>query len=109
MKKPLEIDSQQRAWLRRQAHPLSPVVSIGTAGMTDAVEKAVDEALAHHELIKIKFHELKEERKDVCAYLAENLSAAVVGVIGNVGILYRPAKDPERRRIRLPVAKKTAD
>jgi RNA-binding protein len=104
MKKIPVITSAQRAWLRKQAHSLSPVVSVGVAGMTDAVEKAVDEALSHHELIKIKFHELKEERREVCNHLSEQLGAVLVTVIGNVGIMYRPANDPEQRGIHLPKA-----
>ncbi len=102
MKKPPDIDSSQRAWLRKEAHHLSPVVSIGTSGMTPSVEKAVDEALIHHELIKIKFYELKGERKEICNYLADNLGALLVGVIGNVGILFRPADDPASSQIHVP-------
>ena len=96
------ITSYQRAWLRKQAHHLSPVVNVGTAGMTPAVEKAVEEALSHHELIKIKFYELKDQRRDACNYLAETLGAILVSVIGNIGILYRPASNPDASNYHLP-------
>ena len=102
MSKIPQIDSFQRAWLRKQAHHLSPVVNVGVAGMSDAVEKAIDDALTHHELIKVKFYELKDERRDACEHAAQTLNAVVVSIIGNVGILYRPAPESGKQTIHLP-------
>jgi RNA-binding protein len=76
--------------------------------VSDAVEKAVDEALSHHELIKIKFYELKDERREACEHLAAQLGAVMVTVIGNIGVLYRPAKDPASRTYHLPKGKAAA-
>lgn len=93
----------QRAWLRKEAHRLQPVVHVGTGGVSDAVEQAIGQALDSHELIKVKFQSLKDERRDACAHIAESCRAVLVGVIGNVGIFFRPAEDPDKRRYRVPV------
>ena len=58
--------------LRRIAHHLNPVVSIGDAGLTDAVAAETERALRDHELIKVKIHsESREQRKTFCTELAE--------------------------------------
>ena len=46
-----------RKYLRQLAHPLKPLVQIGSSGVTDALIAAVDTALRDHELIKIRFLE----------------------------------------------------
>jgi len=98
----LHLESFQRAWLRKKAHHLKPVVSIGQSGVSDAVEKALVEALEHHELVKVKLYELKDERKDALEHLAQVTSSALVSIIGNVGIFYRPAPIESERQFRIP-------
>jgi len=44
----------QRQFLKGLAHTRQPVVMIGNQGLTAAVLKEIDHALAAHELVKIK-------------------------------------------------------
>lgn len=103
-----ELQGFQRRYLRSLAHPLSPVVLIGKSGLTDAVVAKADRELVAHELIKVRFLEWKEERRDLLAELAQRLLAEVVGVVGHVGILFRQNREPKLRRVRVPSKPKAA-
>ncbi len=94
----------QKKFLKGIAHSRKPVVVIGQGGLTDSVLKALDEALEHHELIKVKFIEYKEknEKQSIVGAIVEETGALLVGIIGHVAILFRPAKDPEKQSIHLP-------
>ena len=43
-----------RRALRAHGHAMSPIVQVGKAGVTDGLIKQVNQALADHELIKVK-------------------------------------------------------
>jgi RNA-binding protein len=96
------LKGNQRAALMKQAHHLQPVAVVGKHGLTPEVKDHVDRELHRHELIKVRFVDYKEVRREITEELSRELKALLVAVIGNVGILYRPADDPEDRRITLP-------
>jgi len=101
-----ELTSRQKKYLRGLAHELKPVVLIGRHGITPSVANAVKQALADHELIKIKFNECKERelKKNLVAGLQARCDCHMVGLIGHVGIFYRQHSDPDKQRIALPPA-----
>jgi RNA-binding protein len=95
------LTTKQRQYLRGLAHPLSPIVRIGKAGVTDNVVAETRKSLDSHELIKVRI-EVDEgaQRRDIATRLAEATDAQVAGTIGKVAILYREKdEDPE---IKLP-------
>ncbi len=49
---------------------------------------AVDDGSVHHELVKVKFVEFKEDKKTLAPELAETSSQLIMRV-GNVAVLYR--------------------
>ncbi len=63
---------------------------------------AIDEALQKHELIKVKFIEFKEEKKDSSRKIEEKNHCVLAGMIGHVAIFYRQHPDKEKRKIQLP-------
>ena len=74
------------------------MVVVGKAGLSESVQAEAARTLADHELIKIKLQGCdRKERKLVSAMLVEGLDAQLVGLVGNVALLYRPHSDPERR------------
>jgi len=86
----------ERLRLRARAHHLNPVVLLGAAGLTDAVLKETDRALAAHELIKVRIPgDDRDERESICAQLANRLGAARVQLIGKLLVLYRPRPKEE--------------
>jgi RNA-binding protein len=95
------ITKQQRERLRRMAHDLRPIAQIGKQGPTATLVTSIEQAIAVHELVKVKFMDFKEERHDVSRAIAEQIGAELVTVIGNVAIFYRENPDPKRRRVEL--------
>jgi len=90
------LTSRQRKLLRGKAHALEPVVHVGQHGVSEAVLRSVDEALAAHELIKVRLHEPEDKKADAAA-LADGTRAELCGLVGHTVILYRP--DPEHPKI----------
>lgn len=96
----LELTVEQRKYLKAQAHALKPVVMIGTQGLSEAVIKETERALAAHELIKIRvLGDEREAREAYLVQLCEALNAAPVLHIGKLLLIYRPAQKP---KLRLP-------
>lgn len=98
----LELAGYQRRALRALAHGLEPIVHIGKEGFGDGARRSLEEALSAHELIKVRFVDQKDQRKELAAEIAEAMGAALAGVVGHVAILYRPHAKPEKRKIQVP-------
>ncbi len=96
------LSNTQKQHLRRLANDLRPAVQIGKNGLTDQIHTTIDHELNAHELIKIKFMDFKEEKRQLTEALAEVSNGTLIGLIGNVAILYREQSDPEKRQIKLP-------
>lgn len=92
------LSGAERRALRRRAHPLRPVVQIGSAGLTDPLMRAVDRALEDHELIKLQIAQDRPLRRELAEELARRTRSELAGMVGRIAILYRPATDPARRR-----------
>jgi len=100
---PLKLTVKQRTFLKSLAHHHKPVVWIGKNGLDETVLDAIDAALLHGELIKVKVLEAAPvDRKAVGAPIAEALGCVVVQVIGRMVVLYRP--HPEKPKLKLPPA-----
>jgi RNA-binding protein len=95
------LTSAQISKLKSLAQRLEATLKVGKAGLSDAFLQSVNQTLSHHELIKVKFDEFKEEKKQLAPVLAEKSSSHLVTLIGNVVVLYRPHPEAERRKIRL--------
>lgn len=98
----MPLSSSQREALKRQAHHLKPTVYVGKQGLTPTVVKATDEVLLAQELIKVKFNDRKDEKRELTDTLAGETQAQVVGILGNIATLYRQHPEEEKRRIDLP-------
>lgn len=90
----MPLSQDLRKAFRKKAHHLRPVVITGAAGLTKAVMAEIDSALAHHELIKIRFGAGdREYRKAMIADCCKQLCADLVQQIGATATIYR--KQPE--------------
>lgn len=74
---------------------LKPVLKVGKEGLTPPFIAALNEALNHAELLKVKFADLKEQKRELAPQLAERTGSHLVMRVGNVVVLYRPK--PEAR------------
>ena len=102
-----KLTGSQKKYLRGLAHGLKPLIQIGKSGLTDKVIAHIDQIFLDHELIKIKFNEFREEKKEVANEIATQARCEVVGIIGNISIFYREHPDAEKRHI-LPPRKSKA-
>ena len=95
----MNLTGKEKKYLRGISHGLEPVVFIGKNGITDNVIKAVNDAIEVHELIKVKFQDFKDEKKELSATLAEDTKTELCGLVGNIAILYRQNEKEEKRKI----------
>jgi RNA-binding protein len=90
----MALSEKQRKYLRRLAHPLSPVVMLGNAGLTDGVVNELDRALTDHELVKVTARVgERDARNEALETLASRTSAELVQRVGHVGVFYRRRAD----------------
>lgn len=97
-----KLKGSQRRFLRSQANTMKPMVHIGKNGLSEQVVAAINEALDDHELIKIRFLDYKDQKKELSAEIEKTCHCEMVGMIGHVALFYRQQTDPEKRVIKLP-------
>ncbi len=76
--------------LKARAQLLKPVIHLGKAGLTPALLAALDAALDSHGLVKVRFTELKEQKRELAEKLAAETSSRLVLRVGHTATLYRP-------------------
>ena len=82
--------------LKAQAQRLKATLKIGKEGLSPQFLAALDEILKHRQLVKVKFDEFKEQKKELAPQLAEKSGSHLVTRVGNVVVLYRPKPDEEK-------------
>ena len=97
-----KLNSSQRSYLKGQAHNLEPMVQIGKNGLTDGVIHSINAALSAKELIKIKFREFKDDKKDISEKITVATLSFMVGMIGHTLILFKQNPNPEEQEYQLP-------
>ena len=94
------LTGKQKRFLRRLGHGLKPVVRVGKNEFNDALAEETGNALATHELIKVKLLEsCLMDRHEVAEKLAKAADAEVAQVLGRTILLYRQGETP---KIELP-------
>ena len=96
------MTSKQRSFLKSISSNYDSLFQVGKQSITPEIIDAISEALEARELIKISV--LKNCDDDLLALanaIAENTDAIVVQVIGRKIVLYRQARKPENRKIKL--------
>jgi RNA-binding protein len=82
--------------LKARAQLMKPTLKVGHDGLSAAFIAALDEALKHHELVKVKFADFKEQKKELAPQLAAKTGSELIMRVGNVAVLYR-AKPVEEK------------
>lgn len=97
----MALSEANKKFLRGLGHKLKPVITVGNAGVSDALLKEFDSTLEHHELIKVRVRtESRQNRDEIIEELCNRGSAQRVARIGNVALLYR--RNDDKPRIKLP-------
>jgi RNA-binding protein len=81
--------------LKAQAQRLKATLKIGKEGLSPQFLNALDEVLKHRELVKVKFDDLKDQKKQLAPLLAEKSRSHLITRVGNVVVLYRPKPTDE--------------
>jgi RNA-binding protein len=89
----------QKKALRGLANPLRAIIQVGEAGVSDAVLRALGDALLAHELVKVRLY-APEDKKATAQEIADKSGSTLCGLVGHTVILYRP--HPEDPQIELP-------
>lgn len=90
----MELTSKQRAYLKKRAHDLVPLVRIGKDGVNENVIDSIIKAIETRELLKVKILQNCEDDKErIFEKLSECKAFLVVGVIGRTFILFKENKD----------------
>ncbi len=94
----IELTSKQRKILEKAAQPMSAIVIIGGAGVSEEQINQIKTVFKTHELIKIKFNEFKDEKKELSSSIAKETESTLVRIIGNVAIFYKAAEKISERQ-----------
>ena len=81
--------------LKARAQRMKATVKVGKEGLSPKFLASLDEVLKHNELVKVKFEDHKEEKKQLSPQLAEKSGSQLVTRVGNVVVLYRPKRVEE--------------
>lgn len=104
------MTSKQRAYLKGLAMNINPIFQVGKSSLTPEVTEAINEAFENRELIKISvLKNCIDDPRAIAEVLAERTNSIVVQVIGKKIVLYKEAKDKDKRKIKLPREKKSAE
>lgn len=91
------MTSKQRAFLKKEAHNLEPIVRIGKEGLSENIVQSLLDAINSRELIKVKvlqnLEAEKEEIREIAEELSEKSGADLVAIIGRILIYYKENKD----------------
>ena len=75
--------------LKARAQLMKPTIKVGHDGLSPAFIAALDDLLKHHELVKVKFADFKEQKKELTPQLAEKTGSELIMRVGTVAVLFR--------------------
>lgn len=92
----MTLTNKQKQYLKGLAHPLKPVVQLGTNGLTEGVIAEIENALAHHELIKVKIpSDDRDEKALIMEAIIGETKSTKVQSIGHILAIYKASKEPK--------------
>ena len=87
----MELSSKQRAFLKKMAHEIDPVVRIGKNGIDDDVIESIANAVKKRELIKVKILQNSEVEvaRELGNELASKTKSVFIDSIGRILIFFK--------------------
>ena len=91
------LTNAEKRTLKAAAQRLEPLLRVGKNGLSEAFIKSLDEELVRRELVKIKFADFKEQKKELAPQVAEKTASHLIMRVGNVAVYYRkrPVQAPQ--------------
>ena len=94
------LTGAQKRQLKSIAQRLDATVRVGKNGLSDGFIKEMNDALERSELVKVRFADLKDEKKELAPKIAELTNSHFVTRVGHVAVYFREHSDPEKRKIK---------
>ena len=95
-----ELNNAQLRKLKAMAQRMEASVKVGKQGLSEPFIKSLDEELSRHELVKVKFVEFKEQKKELGPQLAERTNSRLVMQVGNVVVLFRRNAEEAKQKVK---------
>ena len=95
------LNSRQKKILRAKAHDLKPIVMVGKLGVTKGCIQSIDGAIESRELIKVKFLEHKDKKKDLSKTICDKTNSEIIGNIGHTIMIFRQNPDKEKQKYKI--------
>ncbi len=89
----MTLSGAEKRSLKARAQTLDALVRVGQAGLSEPLLASMEDALGRHELVKVRFVGLKEERRTLAPALAEQTSSLLVQTVGNVAVYFRQSEN----------------
>jgi len=88
---PSQLSSADKKQLRGLGQRLKPQVFVGRSGWTEAVSESMESAFKNHELVKVRFSQIKERdvKAELMVKLAESTQSECVGSVGHTALFFR--------------------
>lgn len=96
-----ELNNAQIRKLKGMAQRMDASLKVGKQGLSEGFIRSLDEELSRHELVKVKFTEFKEQKKELAPQLASRTQSHLVTLLGNVAVLFRRHPDEGKQKIKL--------
>jgi RNA-binding protein len=94
----MKLTEPQKRHLRGLGHAIKPVVIIGNAGLTESVLAEIEQALAHHELIKVRVNAAdRDARVTMIDAICAHTNGQPIQSIGHILLLFR--RNPKKPRV----------
>lgn len=85
----MALTSSQKRQLKAEAQKLEPVIKVGKNGLSPAFYQALEQELDAHKLVKLKFVDFKEQKKELAPQIATQSGSELVMLVGNVAVFFR--------------------
>lgn len=92
----MELTSAYKQQLKAIGHKLKAIITVADKGLSENIAKEIERALDDHELIKVRINVADRKlRRELADSIATQHNAQTVQRIGNIILLFRPAKKPK--------------
>jgi RNA-binding protein len=76
--------------LKARAQLMKPTLKVGHDGLSAEFIAALSGALDRQALVKVKFSDFKDQKKELAPQLASRTGSELIMRVGNVAVLFRP-------------------
>jgi RNA-binding protein len=92
----MNLTTKQKQFLKGLAHDKKPIVQLGNNGLTEGVVAEIENALGHHELIKVKIPtDDRDEKQLIADAIVRETHSIKIQIIGHTLVLYKPSDEPK--------------